>query len=397
MNINMYAIQDRSRYLDNLWETSNAKKRKVGVKGNFENFLLHLPQKPTITSCTPEQLRQYLIWKDGDGRTRVHDIHCPFMGDKVNDKCCCPNRLAVGTVSNLLQKLGDIFDECGRGRMWDDQTDIGNPVKSQLVKRYVKQIAAEQAKAHVLPKQAKPIFLGKIRKIAGYIDNQLLRTDISLRQRFVFYRDQAFLKLQYFAGDRASDLCAIPTQEIKRLSDDSGLRLCHTFTKTIRGNSKPNSFVIKKCDEDIICPVRALDRYVTACKECGVDLTNGYLFRIVSEAGVVLDQPVEYCTIYARLKEYLIVLGIFDGETPHSFRAGCAIFMGMSGAVHNEQQMMDHLGWYTPESSRYYSRVRSLQDSAVVAERLARSTPQSDRIEKKFYMLSDECLVNFVK
>jgi hypothetical protein len=36
----------------------------------------------------------------------------------------------------------------------------------------------------------------------------------------------------------------------------------------------------------------------------------------------VLDKPVSYSVVYQRLIYYLTTLGIYDGETPHNFRAG---------------------------------------------------------------------------
>jgi hypothetical protein len=41
----------------------------------------------------------------------------------------------------------------------------GNPASAQAVKEYLKLIRVEQAKSHVLPKQAKPIFLTKVKAI----------------------------------------------------------------------------------------------------------------------------------------------------------------------------------------------------------------------------------------
>lgn len=58
----------------------------------------------------------------------------------------------------------------------------------------------------MLPKQAKPIFLSKVKTIALFIDMELRRDDLSVRERYVLSRDQAWLKVQFFTGDRASDL-----------------------------------------------------------------------------------------------------------------------------------------------------------------------------------------------
>ena len=94
---------------------------------------------------------------------------------------------------------------------------------------------------------------------------------------------------------------------------------------------------------------------VNFCRSCKVDMTKGYLFRIVSENGSLLDKPVSYSVFYQRLRHYLTTLGIYDGETPHSFRAGCAITMALTNAVENVEGVMNHIGWFSQESDRKHS------------------------------------------
>jgi hypothetical protein len=53
-----------------------------------------------------------------------------------------------------------------------------------------------------------------------------------------------------FAGDRAGDFALVVAQEVKILTDGSGLVFQHTFGKTLRGlKGKSNSFVIKRCND----------------------------------------------------------------------------------------------------------------------------------------------------
>lgn len=58
----------------------------------------------------------------------------------------------------------------------------------------------------------------------------------------------------------------------------------HTFGKTLRGGKiRSNVFDIKRCDEKAICPVVGIQDFVSGCKDLGVDLSYGYLFRAVTE------------------------------------------------------------------------------------------------------------------
>ena len=339
-------------------------------------------------TAMPDDIRRFLIWKDSQGKTKVHRADCQFVGDNGITVCACPVRLSAGSVDGIIQQLKIIFTDLGRRGEWDAATGSGNPAVSLLLKQYLKFIKEEQAQAHVSPKQAKPIFLTKLKRIASYISRQLQRNDISITERFVFARDQALLKLQFFAGDRASDVGRVLAQEIRILSDGSGLVFNHTFSKTLRGDGKFNRFVIKRCDDRIVCPVNGIESYFHVAKLYGIDLSSGYLFRPVRGTKTVLNESMSYSAIYERLKTYLSVLGIDSGETPHSMRAGCAVTLAMSGKV-KTKDMMEHIGWSCEKTAEYYSRSAKLFDSGMVADTLAASVLSAHEVETDFKMHAD--------
>ncbi|CAC5369875.1 unnamed protein product [Mytilus coruscus] len=158
-----------------------------------------------------------------------------------------------------------------------------NPAASEPVKAYLKAGQEEQTRAHIVPKQAKPIFINKVRSMAVYISRELKRSDLTLQEKFVLQRDQALLKLQFLAGDRASDVAIVLSQEVKKL-DDSGFVFNHTFGKILRGGSnKCNTFVLKRCNDKIVCPFSGLESY-TFMKNHGISLKSVYLFRIITES-----------------------------------------------------------------------------------------------------------------
>ncbi|XP_064637890.1 uncharacterized protein LOC135494071 [Lineus longissimus] len=386
--IDLQGINNRLDILDERHLNSEMVKRKTSEQLSLEHFFSLLPFHVNIQSCTPQHLRRYLVWRDVDGKTKVHDVKCLFLGDKSLSTCLCPTRLAHGTLITIVQRLSKIFEEEGRGKEWCTKSETGNPAKSNVIKLYLKQISEEQAKAQIVPKQAKPLFLSKLEKISSYIDNQLSRPDITLRQRFVLFRDQAFFRLQFFAGDRVSDLSGAPSQSVRYLADNTGMAVSHTYTKVIRGDGRCNTFVIKRCDNAALCPVSALERYSAWAKSAGVDLSLGYLFRLVSDSGKVLDQCVSYAVMYSRLLEYLTTLNIYEGETPHSLRSGCAITLKLSGAADSNSQTMRHVGWFKESSCSYYSREDSLKEPAQLAQRLASSPALSGKIESDYQRYS---------
>ena len=347
-----------------------------------------LPEQRDISNASPLDVKRFLVWKDSCGKTIVHNKECKYLGKTGIHKCDCPVRMASASVVNLVQHLTDIFHRNGLGRSYDEHTKTGNPATSSTVKQYIKCIKEEQAKAHILPRQAKPIFLSKLRKISQFISNQLERTDFTAQDKYILARDQALFKLQFFAGDRASDVGMTMTQEMKILKDDSGLVFNHTFGKTLRGDGKCNQFVIKRCMDKLICPVKGIQDYLHITKSLGITLQCGYLFRPLTDFGRVINEPLSYSAIYERLREYLSRLGIYDGETPHSFRAGCAVHMLMTNSAQSSDEMKRHIGWSTDMSVKYYSRETLLNDASSVADRLSKSV-DSDHVESQYKSLCD--------
>ena len=73
-------------------------------------------------------------------------------------------------------------------------------------------------------------------------------------QRYIYARDLAFFCLEFFAGDRASDLGRIFTKEVLTLPDDEGFLFKHAFGKTLGGKNS-YTFMVKKCSNTTVCPV----------------------------------------------------------------------------------------------------------------------------------------------
>lgn len=77
----------------------------------------------------------------------------------------------------------------------------------------------------------------------------------------------------------------------------------------------------------MVCLVKGLLDFVWFVKLYKVDLFMGYLFRIVVECCRVLDKKISYLVVYGRLRYYLLILVIYEGEIFNSFRLGSVIIM----------------------------------------------------------------------
>ena len=175
-------------------------KKKATLRQEMDCFM-HLFLGQGFSQASPQDICRYLVWKDTTGKTPVHILSCAaLLGQKPGLTCTCPTRLSAGYIATLIGQLKSLFRAEGFGSPWDSQLHRGNPVDSSLVRAYLKAVRQEQAKAHVTPKQARPLFLDKLELICMYLQRQLEQSNLSLRERFIFLRDQAFLKLQFLVG-----------------------------------------------------------------------------------------------------------------------------------------------------------------------------------------------------
>ena len=76
--------------------------------------LLESTSKRDICSAIPDDVVDFLIWKDNFGKTVVHFDTCPLFGEKSVSSCVCPKRLAYGWGDSIIGKLRAIFSKYGR-------------------------------------------------------------------------------------------------------------------------------------------------------------------------------------------------------------------------------------------------------------------------------------------
>lgn len=343
-------------------------------------FLGSLPSPKNLQSTTPLDLTRFLVWKDGKGKTKVHTSRCPLFGTHSKNHCKCPTRLAATTVDSTIGKLRAIFNSAGRCGPWNELFCIGNPANDSSVQSYLQFITKEQTAAHISPKQAIPLFFDKLSTLTRYLVSKAYSpNDLTPIQRYIFARDAAFFCVDFFSGDRGSDLGRTLTKEVLLLPEEQGLLFRQSIGKTLRGKDY-KTFAIKKCHDSQLCPVANLSRYFNLCKCMQIDLRDGYLFRSTDKHGRVSNNPFVGSTIAARLKTHLDHLGIADGETVHSFRSGCSITLSMLGVSLEDIAM--HVGWRSTQTAKYYTQTDKILGLTKPADLLAQSTASSAPSEK---------------
>ena len=314
---------------------------------------------------------RFLFHRDKGGRTTVHALACPHLGQPGLFDCGCPRRFAAGTVDSYVGMLRAVFNSIGR-------RGATNPCDTEDVKGWVRACALEQQRHRVPVRQAKPVFSTHLRLLVREIELRLARlpTDTPfLPERFLLLRDWAFFTAQWFCGDRAGDLGRALSREVVRL-DDGSLLFHHTVGKTIRESGGQLLVVPRVPEEPSLCPVGAFDRYVSACRGASVDLLRGYLFpptlpplhRSVRNAPLASDAATK------RLRSYLPD----EGLSAHGARAGCAITLLMLGA--SKDSVMEHCRWATERVCRHYTRLEQVKRLGTSAGMLRSGVSASDGV-----------------
>ena len=130
--------------------------QKSKLRKELESFLSSLLCPKTLLSASPRDVTRFLVWKDRKGKTKVQVPTCSLFGAKKAEVCSCPSTLTAGTVANLIGKLRSLFVE--------------------------------------------------------FLKESIFTPQILPLQRYIYARDLAFFCLEFFAGDRASDLGRIFTK-----------------------------------------------------------------------------------------------------------------------------------------------------------------------------------------
>lgn len=79
----VHTIDERIKTLDSLLDAGSYTKQKCNLKTELD------PLK-NITNATPEDIRKFLVFKEKNGRTQLHNDNCEFRNEHSLQECYCP-------------------------------------------------------------------------------------------------------------------------------------------------------------------------------------------------------------------------------------------------------------------------------------------------------------------
>ena len=340
-------------------------RQKCALENQLSEFLGSLSPPKSISSCSVDDIIKFLISKDKSGRTIVHNPSCPGT-----HSCRCPRRLAAGTVDSLLGKLRAIFN--GLGRLNDS-----NPVAHPKIKEYYKFVCSEQASCSVIPSQAVPLFFVKFQKLISFLRGLFPNSSsFSKINKYILVRDCTFFVVNFFTGDRGSDLGRLLAKNVFKFKDREGYLLRFTVAKTLR-RGRSRSFPLTPFKERDVCPVAWLGYYISVCQLLQIPLAEGYFFRTTCHGRDIGDGPFIGSAINNRLKKYLLDAGLYNNETPHSFRIGLSNSLKLLGC--SQEDIARYLGWSSTEMPKHYTRTTDADASLGVLENVFQQVPSLEQ------------------
>ena len=363
----MRSIDERIKLLDQRLDASSYSQQKCNLKKELELFLAALEHSKNVYTALPDDLRKFLIFKEKHGRTKLHDQACPQKGIAGKVQCSCPTTLAAKSVDSLIGKIRAIFRDLGREGDWNPVLLTGNPAASLVMKRHLQAILLEQASHNVTKKQATPLMFDKLAMLCRYLTYQISREKDTVK-KVLLLRDRAYFSLTCHSGDRGGDLSLLTSERLLELPNSEGILVSQIAGKTFSLDN-PNTFILYKSKDVDICPVRHLHEYIAFSESLQIGLDTGYLFRVSDKAGQVINKPMSSSLITDRLKMHLKAINLYEGETSHSTRRGCAITLRMMGI--NDEQINQHIGWGSGKMIDHYANLGKICGPGSVARKLA--------------------------
>ena len=140
--------------------------------------------------------------------------------------------------------------------------------------------------------------------------------------------------------------------QIHQLPGNEGIIFQITKGKTVDIRD-PRIVVLIRSPTKEFCPVQDLFSYINFCETNKIVSSGDFLFRPTnpSQSGLV-STPFTSSAANARLKLYLKTLKIWEGETPHSTRSGCALTLSWLGI--DDKRIKLHVGWKSDTMMQHY-------------------------------------------
>ncbi|WAR26369.1 hypothetical protein MAR_012073 [Mya arenaria] len=259
--------------------------------------------------------RKFLVYKERYGRTHLHTADCHFKAIPERNSCNCSLMLAEKSVDSLIEKLQVLFRDMVRSVEWNPVFYTGNPAAGLLLKRHLKN-GTDHIFVHLTGDRASD--LGQLTLKRVFWENSFITQSKNV---VVFNsKDESICSVIYL-----QNYITFAETIVVDLTCD------YLFRLLVKDKSAYNVAITTTSgaiNDESICSVIYLQNYITFAETIVVDLTCGYLFRLLvkdKSAKHISEKQVTATVILVRKKSHLKAINLYDGELAHSPRRGCAI------------------------------------------------------------------------
>lgn len=403
-NLDEAAIMTRFKQFRDMWDAKASRKSRSATYLKYGKFLASRKNGRIVTveRAWPEDVVQYLCWLDTCGplrRTVVHDMHCAAVGTSDLTGCStppgmCNRRYAHESMrTNHVSKLAMVYEkELGVLSDWNNVHKTGNPVRSDLVLQYMAFKTETQKRAGVLVKQAPALLSSHLGNIVRRMQTRMQMTG-STYERLTLARDIAFFTVAFSTTKRGTELTHTLIQRILRLPNYSGLMFNFQWGKTQRDGAD-HIITVPYDEKDIsICPVRAVEQWISIATHVGWDMTSGYVFPEISQKDntripIREKKGVTAQSMTLELKKHAQRAGERQDFTLHSFRSGGAITRALAGD--SLETIMQKAYWKNPKTAWRYMRLMEVVAPGSGGEGMVQGITEEQYRELNEFSLSEQ-------
>ena len=350
------------------------------IQSEMDRLRLFLDRRYGMDFCLggacPNDVVAFLIMKERDGRTQVHDPLCPRgrtakRGQRINplcDRTACEVRTHFNSVHTTISLLRSGFDRAGIVGVWSDTGRSGNPARSFAVGDHAKAVEKEQARASVESTQALPIpdaaFYELLNFLSRPFDGNVWNWVIQNQTIFLFM-------LAHGLARRPDDLGVLRSVAFEWAPDKESMLVSMHDGKTNAGR-RVDRVLVRPNPDKFKCVIAQALRYRNAIRMAGINMRdNNYsiffmIDRRCNPPRADLTQATDASLWTARLQAALKEMGAFNGQTLYGFRVMSSLVAKWDPEEWSTTRAAG--GWDSVAAAKLYSRF-SLLAAAVANPR----------------------------
>lgn len=320
--------------------------KRDAIQLEFESFLSQLPSSMgrSIQQCCPADIVVFMeeVWLP------MHLGSQTKTGQHV---------AAPSSVEGALCNLSTVFQQHGRGQPWDCNLLTGNPIWSLTVKDWKRGYFHAAAAQGFVSTGAQELTAAKVQALLSHLHGRLSEANHFVR--YAAARDGFAFSFLWQTGARGANAGPLTSHDFVTLDGRPAIPLIYPSCSLTPGtviqvtpkrlktcvgiNKEPMFITALPADQAIVCPVQWLLLCMQTASACGhTTEPDAFIARTLAKGGrSITSEAMSTDALGQRLKVHLSHLGLYEGESMHSFRRGRSIADQAAGLPSSE--IMDKL------------------------------------------------------